>query len=79
MRPRIVLALQPTRRFSPPQVGCSHCWPLAVPTRSQSSRGLGDMLIIWRQVAGRHLVRAPPGREAGRSTGPGRGANHLLP
>lgn len=47
MRPRMVLSLHPTRCFWPPEVGCSHCWPLAMPSSSQSCRGLGDRLIIW--------------------------------
>lgn len=75
----MVLSLHPTMCFWPPRVGCSHCCPLAVPTRTQSSWGLGDRLIIWgvgsREEAGQ--VPAGPERWSG-AQGPTLGAD-LLP
>lgn len=79
LRPMMVLSLQPTMCFWPPWVDCSHCWPLAVPTSTQSSWGLGDRLIIWgvggREEAGQ--VPAWPGAWSG-AQGPTLGAD-LLP
>lgn len=70
LRPSMVPSLQPTMCFWPPRVGCSHCWPLAVPTSTQSSWGLGDRLIIWGGgAAGKRRVRSRPGLGGGRGTG----------
>lgn len=77
------LVLRMTPSFCPtmcrwlPLVLCSHCWPLAMPSSSQSSWGLWDRLIIWvtgsgeggtwlgpslAQEAGRRLGTYPGGR-----------------
>ena len=73
LSPRMVPSLYPTMRFWPPRLGCSHCWPLAVPTSTQSSWGLGDKLIIWgedsKENIGQVQARSRDGRSPGTHTG----------
>ena len=65
----MVPSLHPTMRFWPPRLGCSHCWPLAVPTSTQSSWGLGDRLIIWGEDSKENIGQVPARSRGDRSPG----------